>query len=246
MLSSPPPDHAQRTTKKFNVRRWCLTRTYEYYLPSGTLGLASPDGTGPGDAERLALFRAALQQYVGQRPFHNFAGDRKQYVKSDRGSRTMVEKWAAQEAERRQLREGAAGASAGAGAAAAAAVEGAPAGGGGSASDAAGDAGASGSQAEDEERNGAEGGGGDGAAAEAGAGEREWVQRMRFLDDPDPKDPVVMTHYRRISSFTASDPRPLVEGECGGCRCGYRCRCLHAHKQVQLKAVHANTTAAKR
>lgn len=237
----------QRTTKKFNVRRWCLNRTYEYYLPVTTLGLASPDGRAPGDAERLALFRAALQQYVGNRPFHNFAGDRKQYVKGDKGSKAAREEWAAQEAERRRAREAAAGAAAeeqaeadaeqGPTAAAGAAV--------GQEPSAAGAAGATSGSEEDEEARGDE--------ADVG-GRRVWVQTLRWLEDPDPKDPVVMSHYRRILSFSADDPRPLVEGarlcSCvrggggGGRRGGRRAHTLPASCSHVLAALPARVPAA--
>ena len=166
------------------MRRLCLNRTYEYYLPAATLGLASPDGAGPGDAERLRLFRAALTQYVGNRPFHNFAGVRSQYVKSDKGSKAIIEKWAAQEAERRRVREAAA-------AEAGPQPEPAP-----EAAAAEGEESSEEVQQEEGEVN----------------GQRVYVQQVRWLEDPDPKDPVVMSHYRRVISFTADDPRPLVEG----------------------------------
>jgi len=41
------------------------------------------------------------------------------------------------------------------------------------------------------------------------------VLQVKFLDVPDPDDPVVKSHYRMIRSFTADDPQPLVEGEQG-------------------------------
>jgi hypothetical protein len=41
------------------------------------------------------------------------------------------------------------------------------------------------------------------------------VLQVKFLDIPDPDDPVVKSHYRMIRSFTADDPKPLVEGEQG-------------------------------
>lgn len=79
-----PPDicvfSVQRTNKGFDTRRWCNKRSYEYYLPASVLQLETPDGSSQGDREVLALFRNALGQYVGNMPFHNFAGNRKQYV----------------------------------------------------------------------------------------------------------------------------------------------------------------------
>lgn len=55
-------------------------RTYEYYLPASALELESTDGSAPGDAAKIAALRSALQRYVGGRPFHNYAGKRRQYV----------------------------------------------------------------------------------------------------------------------------------------------------------------------
>lgn len=79
-----PPDicvfSVQRTNKGFDTRRWCNKRSYEYYLPASVLRLETPDGSSQADREVLALFRNALGQYVGNMPFHNFAGNRKQYV----------------------------------------------------------------------------------------------------------------------------------------------------------------------
>lgn len=70
----------QRTNKSFNARRWCGSRTYEYYLPAAALGLDSPDGSSPEDQARLALLREVLDSYVGYKPFQNYAGNRRQYV----------------------------------------------------------------------------------------------------------------------------------------------------------------------
>lgn len=78
------PNHrrnaTQRTNKSFNARRWCGSRTYEYYLPGHVLGLDTPDGSSDADAARLALLRDALSHFVGYRAFHNYAGNRSQYV----------------------------------------------------------------------------------------------------------------------------------------------------------------------
>lgn len=70
----------QRTNKSFNARRWCGTRTYEYYLPAYVLGLDTPDGSSPDDQAKLALLRDVLQTYCGYKPFQNYAGNRSQYV----------------------------------------------------------------------------------------------------------------------------------------------------------------------
>jgi tRNA U38,U39,U40 pseudouridine synthase TruA len=85
--AAPPAIHVivsltspQRTNKSFNARRWCGSRTYEYYLPAYTLGLDTPDGSSPEDQARLALLRDVLQTYCGYKPFQNFAGNRSQYV----------------------------------------------------------------------------------------------------------------------------------------------------------------------
>ena len=86
----------QRVNKGFNARRFCHRRTYEYYIPAFVLGLEGPFPTSPSgtaatdgsgavmteaDKRKLLGFREALQMYVGTRPFHNFAGNRRQYVK---------------------------------------------------------------------------------------------------------------------------------------------------------------------
>lgn len=47
---------------------------------------------------------------------------------------------------------------------------------------------------------------------------RHAALQVRFLSAPDPDDPVVKSHYRLMRSFTAGDPRPLVEGEGHGPR----------------------------
>lgn len=222
----------QRVTKKYNVRRWCLTRTYEYYLPAFLLGFTTPDGSSTEDAEKLRLFRAALQQYVGTRPFHNFAGVRSQYVKKDKGSRALIHKWEAlkrmREAEREARGEDAGAAESAAEAAAEEAralesampLDGAAEGeGAGIGGDAGASEGSEDEAAEEEEVPGAgdeatlDGGSYEEAAVAGGGVEGvQWVQQLRWLDDPDPKDPVVSSHYRRVLSFTADDPRRLVEG----------------------------------
>jgi hypothetical protein len=70
----------QRTNKSFDARRWCGSRTYEYYLPASVLGLDTPDGSSPEDQARLALLRDVLQAYCGYKPYQNYAGNRSQYV----------------------------------------------------------------------------------------------------------------------------------------------------------------------
>lgn len=70
----------QRTNKGFDARRWCGSRTYEYYLPASVLGLDTPDGSSSEDQARLALLREVLQAYCGYKPFQNYAGQRSQYV----------------------------------------------------------------------------------------------------------------------------------------------------------------------
>jgi tRNA U38,U39,U40 pseudouridine synthase TruA len=70
----------QRTNKSFDARRWCGSRTYEYYLPASVLGLDSADGSTPEDQDRLALLREVLAAYCGYKPFQNYAGNRSQYV----------------------------------------------------------------------------------------------------------------------------------------------------------------------
>eukprot|EP00775_Hariotina_reticulata_P003564 gene3564-3832_t len=117
----------QKTNKSFNARRWCGSRTYEYYLPAAVLGLDTADGCSADDQQKLQLLRDVLQQYCGYRAFHNYAGNRSQYV----GQKQK---------------------------------------------------------------------------------ELMWKQQVKFLDVPDPDDPVVKSHYRMIRSFTADDPTPLVEG----------------------------------
>ena len=85
----------QRVQKKFNARRGCLDRTYEYYLPahllfgSGGGGQAGgaellsqgdPRGKGGGgegsgamdDEHILSRFRTALAGFVGTHAFHNY------------------------------------------------------------------------------------------------------------------------------------------------------------------------------
>lgn len=47
----------------------------------------------------------------------------------------------------------------------------------------------------------------------------------RFLTDPDPNDPVVKSHYRMIRSFTADDPRPLVQGKMSSSSGPFLCGC---------------------
>lgn len=79
-LALPAVARTQRTNKSFNARRWCQNRTYEYYLPASLLGLATPDGSSVGDQAKLALLRDVLQAYCGYLPYHNFAGQRSQYV----------------------------------------------------------------------------------------------------------------------------------------------------------------------
>ncbi|KAF8062046.1 TMN7 [Scenedesmus sp. PABB004] len=68
----------QRTNKSFNARRWCGSRTYEYYLPAAALGLSGD--ARDADAARLAALREVLSAFVGYLPFHNYAGNRRQYV----------------------------------------------------------------------------------------------------------------------------------------------------------------------
>ena len=74
-------------TKSFAARYACAARTYEYYLPTSALGL--PTGDPAEDAARIALFRRALQLYVGSRPFHNFT-NRKQYAPPPRPDRVAA------------------------------------------------------------------------------------------------------------------------------------------------------------
>jgi tRNA U38,U39,U40 pseudouridine synthase TruA len=74
------PTPLQRTNKSFNARRWCGSRTYEYYLPAAVLGLDSADGSSAADQARLALLREVLGCFVGYRAFQNYAGNRRQYV----------------------------------------------------------------------------------------------------------------------------------------------------------------------
>jgi len=70
----------QRTNKSFNARRWCGSRTYEYYLPAAALGLDTADGSSTEDVARLSLLREVLAAYCGYKPFQNYAGNRSQYV----------------------------------------------------------------------------------------------------------------------------------------------------------------------
>eukprot|EP01025_Chloroclados_australasicus_P060037 TRINITY_DN764_c0_g1_i1.p1 TRINITY_DN764_c0_g1~~TRINITY_DN764_c0_g1_i1.p1 ORF type:complete len:607 (-),score=39.44 TRINITY_DN764_c0_g1_i1:535-2355(-) len=60
----------QRVTKKFNGRRMCADRTYQYYLPAWVLGFKG-DGSAE-DAIRQDQLKNILQQFVGYRPFHNY------------------------------------------------------------------------------------------------------------------------------------------------------------------------------
>lgn len=55
----------------FCHRRWCVRRTYEYYLPAFCLGL-SEDTPAEEAARVVALFKDSLSQYVGRKPFHNY------------------------------------------------------------------------------------------------------------------------------------------------------------------------------
>ncbi|KXZ42898.1 hypothetical protein GPECTOR_112g268 [Gonium pectorale] len=86
---------AQRVNKKFNARRFCFDRTYEYFLPAHLLlgpgaqpaaaGAAPAGGESDGrDAAEMAAalgrLRAALGCYVGTHPFHNYTAKRKTYV----------------------------------------------------------------------------------------------------------------------------------------------------------------------
>lgn len=70
----------QRTNKSFNARRWCGSRTYEYYLPAAALQLETADGSSSSDQQKLTVFKEVLQQYCGYKAFHNYAGNRRQYV----------------------------------------------------------------------------------------------------------------------------------------------------------------------
>lgn len=74
------PSASQRTNKSFNARRWAQNRTYEYYLPAAVLGLETTDGSSASDQAKLALLRDVLQTYCGYIPYHNYAGQRSQYV----------------------------------------------------------------------------------------------------------------------------------------------------------------------
>ena len=80
----------QRVQKKFNARRGCLDRTYEYYLPAHLLlgGEAGGVEASPQDpSERgfeggvneatdsgkvMSRFRTALAGFVGTHAFHNY------------------------------------------------------------------------------------------------------------------------------------------------------------------------------
>jgi len=178
------------------------------------LSLQTSDGSCPEDAQKLALFKIALQEFVGHRPFHNFAGDRKQYVKADKGSAAMIQRYKDQQAEREE-----AAAVAVAAAAAASSID---------------DEEQQQQQQQQQQQRGGVGGvvdasmtatetagsSGDGtmSAGEVegeggGDGEgRQWIQVPRWLEFPDPSDPVVKAHYRRVLSFEADDPQPLVPG----------------------------------
>lgn len=63
---------AQRVNKRFNTRRWCWLRHYQYFLPASVMQLAC-DG-GPEDSRKIAAMQAALDLYIGNKPFHNMAG----------------------------------------------------------------------------------------------------------------------------------------------------------------------------
>eukprot|EP00879_Flechtneria_rotunda_P013961 GHRR01014582.1.p1 GENE.GHRR01014582.1~~GHRR01014582.1.p1 ORF type:complete len:364 (+),score=126.26 GHRR01014582.1:1599-2690(+) len=89
----------QRTNKSFNARTWCGNRTYEYYLPASLLGLETVDGSSAGDQSKLALLREVLQQYCGYRPYHNYCGNRGQYVdQKGKAARRKARRAAAQAA----------------------------------------------------------------------------------------------------------------------------------------------------
>lgn len=60
----------QRVNNRFDGRVLCTSRTYEYVLPAAALGLA---GNGSqADEDVLERLRAALDSFVGDRPFHNY------------------------------------------------------------------------------------------------------------------------------------------------------------------------------
>ncbi|KAG2499459.1 hypothetical protein HYH03_002406 [Edaphochlamys debaryana] len=144
---------AQRVNKKFNARRMCFDRTYEYLLPAYLLTGAAPgDPVDPeAEAQALGRLRACLGLYVGTHPFHNYTARRKQYVDKPKDR-----------AERKAAREAATAAAATAAAEAAEAAEAAAA--------AASSSGAAGAvdSLEEEERMAAEAAAAAAAAAAAG------------------------------------------------------------------------------
>ena len=60
----------QRVNNRFDARVLCTSRVYEYVLPAAALGLAA-DGS-QADEDTLTRLRAALDGFVGDRPFHNY------------------------------------------------------------------------------------------------------------------------------------------------------------------------------
>ena len=60
----------QRVPARFEGREVCSARGYAYYLPASALRLRL-DG-GAEDAATLARLRAALNDFVGEHPFHNY------------------------------------------------------------------------------------------------------------------------------------------------------------------------------
>ena len=96
---SPPPHppplplqvfSMQRVQKKFNARRGCLDRTYEYYLPAHLLlggeaggaeaspqdpresGVVSGVNEAKDSEQIMPRFRTALAGFVGTHAFHNY------------------------------------------------------------------------------------------------------------------------------------------------------------------------------
>lgn len=221
----------QRTNKSFDARRWCGSRTYEYYLPASVLGLDTPDGSSPEDQARLALLRNVLQAYCGYKPYQNYAGNRSQYVGQKAKAQRRKERREAREASEASSDALSSSEADDASAAAAAAAE--PVAAASTAADA--DTSSSSTAVKAAKNRGKKKGddseGGEESEADtkadaalyaaaaadySGEGpvppELQWRQQVRFLSAPDPDDPVVKSHYRMIRHFTADDPKPLVPG----------------------------------
>ncbi|KXZ51601.1 hypothetical protein GPECTOR_12g565 [Gonium pectorale] len=206
----------QKTNKKFSARHMCEGRVYQYYLPASMLELKG-DGSEE-DAARLATFRDALKCFEGYHAFHNYT---RRQIYQPGGPNVQFKPARAAAKRKREEEEEEKGADAAEAAAAAAAARGDAAAAGGNAASVAApatagadkcagaDAGADATMAEASGPNPDAGAAAPAAAADGGNATAAGAETAAEVD---PWDRVMQSHYRRIHSFTAADPVPLVEG----------------------------------